>query len=272
MITHTRVRGLAAALGAVLVAVLALAGCASQTAWRQSANDPAFRPANASDFLTQTSWTLVRWTRPGGAQRAVPSNDPRNRPITLTFTRENGAPRLTGFAGCNTFVASYTVVGGQNLLLTSDPAATRMACHPADRTQVEQDFLAGLTRIAATSVDNFNNPRRLTLSLENGDILDFARRADPVAGGNTGPSKLVYVNSQRVPCDAGVMRTTCYQVRDSDNQPWQLWYGEIAGFQFQPGIIYRLRVIETPVIDPPPDMPAVQWTLDGIIEQRVVGH
>ncbi|OZI37270.1 hypothetical protein CAL29_02250 [Bordetella genomosp. 10] len=268
---YFRARGLGL-LGAILLAGLALAGCASQSAWRNSAGSPAFQPANGNDFLAQTSWTLVRWTHPGGAPRAVPSNDPRNRPITITFTREGAEPRVTGFAGCNTFTASYTVAGGQNLILTSDPAATRMACAPADRAQVEHDFLAGLIRIAATSVDDYGNPRRLSLSLANGDILDFSRRIDPVMGGSAGTPKLVYVNSQRVPCDAGVLRTTCYQVRDSDNQPWQFWYGDIAGFQYQPGSLYRLRVIETPVLNPMPDMPAVQWTLDRVVEQRVVGH
>ncbi|MFC4277095.1 META and DUF4377 domain-containing protein [Achromobacter aloeverae] len=269
MPTFNRARGL---LGVALLACVALAGCVSQSAWRNSAGSPAFQPANANDFLAQTSWTLVRWTRPGGALRSVPTNDPRNRPITITFTREGAEPRVTGYAGCNTFTSSYTVGGGQNLILTSDPVSTRMACAPADRSQVERDFLAGLTRITATSADNYGDPRHLTLSLANGDILDFSRRIDPVMGGATGATKLVYVNSQRVPCDAGVRRTTCYQVRDSDNQPWQFWYGDIAGFQYHPGIIYRLRVVETPVLNPPPDMPAVQWTLDSVVEQRVVGH
>lgn len=269
---RARARGFGAMLGAVMIAGLALAGCTSQSAWRASANSPVFQPANGNDFLAQTSWTLVRWTRPGGAVRPVPTNDPRNRPITITFTREGAEPRVTGFAGCNTFTSSYTVAGGQNLLLTSDPAATRMACMPADRAQIEHDFLAGLIHISATAADNYGDPRRLSLSLANGDILEFARRIDPVMGGSNGATKLVYVNSQRVPCDAGVLRTTCYQVRDSDNQPWQYWYGDIAGFQYQPGSIYRLRVVEQPVLNPPPDMPAVQWTLDRVIEQRVVGH
>ncbi|ALM85852.1 META and DUF4377 domain-containing protein [Bordetella sp. N] len=267
-----RGRRLSALFGAAVLASLALAGCTSQSAWRASANSPVFQPANGNDFLAQTSWTLVRWTHPGGALRPVPTNDPRNRPITITFTREGAEPRVTGFAGCNTFTSSYTVSSTQTLILTSDPAATRMACAPADRAPLERDFLAGLIRITGTSVDNYGNPRLMSLALANGDILNFERRIDPVMGGSNGATKLVYVNSQRVPCDAGVLRTTCYQVRDSDNQPWQYWYGDINGFQYQPGSIYRLRVHETPVLNPPPDMPAVQWTLESVIEQRVVGH
>jgi heat shock protein HslJ len=259
--------------GALLITGLLalLAACSTAPAQQDGAQSARYQPANASDFLAQTSWTLVRWSRIGGALRPVPHNDPRNRPITITFTHERGELRVTGFAGCNTYSSNYTVANGA-LILTAPPVATRLACYPADRTQIEQDYLAGLTRIRASAVDSYGDPRRLTLTLENGDILDFARRIDPVMGGQTGARKLVYVNSQRVACDAGVMRTSCYQVRDSDDQPWQLWYGDIVGFDFKPGIIYRLRVVESPVMNPPPDMPAVQWVLDTVVEQRVVGY
>lgn len=251
------------------LAAVALAACTTPAEKRMEA--ARYQPAYVSDFLAQTSWTLVRWSRPGGGLRSVPANDPRNRPITISFTHEGTQLRATGFSGCNTYSSNYTVSNG-NLIMTTDPVAGKMACYPADRGPVERDYLGGLTQIRATSVDSYNNPMRLSLSLANGEILDFARRIDPVMGGQEGATKLVYVNSQRVPCDAGVMRTTCYQVRDSDNQPWQLWYGDIRGFDFRPGVLYRLRVVETPVMNPAPDLPAVQWTLANVVEQRVVGQ
>ena len=37
------------------------------------------------------------------------------------------------------------------------------------------NYLASLTRIRATSVDDTGNPHRLSLSLDNGEVLDFAR-------------------------------------------------------------------------------------------------
>lgn len=257
---------LACRIGFCVLAAAGLAACSTPTT-----QQARYQPAASSDFLAQTSWVLTRWSRPGGALQAVPSDSPRNRPITISFTHERDALRVTGFAGCNTYTSSYSVANG-GLIVTSTPLAAHMPCYPADRAATEPAYLSALTRIRATAVDNYGNPQRLTLTLDDGDILDFARRADPVMGGQPGATKLVYVNSQRVPCDAGVMRTTCYQVRDSDNQPWQLWYGDIRGFDFRPGIVYRLRVVETPVINPPPDMAAVQWTLDAVVEQRVVGY
>ena len=119
--------------------------------------------------------------------------------------------------------------------------------------RLEQDFLDGLTRITSSTLDNTGNPRRLTLLLSSGDTLDFGRRIDPATGGQMGPKKLVYVDSERVPCNAGAGRAMCYQVRDSAAQPWQLWYGDITGFNFQPGVRYRLRVVEVRDPNPPAD-------------------
>ena len=144
-----------------------------------------------------------------------------------------------------------TVANGL-LIVRSRPVSTMMACNP-EAMRLEQDFLDGLTRITSSTLDNTGNPRRLTLLLSSGDTLDFGRRIDPATGGQMGPKKLVYVDSERVPCNAGAGRAMCYQVRDSAAQPWQLWYGDITGFNFQPGVRYRLRVVEVRDPNPPAD-------------------
>jgi hypothetical protein len=248
--------------------VAGLAACSSTPERAVGGQDPRFQPAAASDMLAQTGWELARWTRPGGALRPVPHASTRSRPLTVSFFHERGAPRMAGYAGCNQYSASYTVANG--LLIVRDrPVATEMACAP-DSMKLEQDFLAGMTRITASSLDNVNNPQRMTWVLSSGDTLDFGRRTDPIAGGQQGPTKLVYVNSQRVPCSAGAGRAMCYQVRDSAAQPWQLWYGDITGFRFQPGIRYRLRVVEVRDPNPPADASSVRWVLDAVVEQEIV--
>lgn len=189
-------------------------------------------------------------------------------PLTIGFIHDQGATRATGFAGCNTYSAPYTVANGQ-LIIQSNPVATMKACAPVNM-KLEQEFLAGLTRITATSFDNTSNPQRMTWALSNGDTLDFGRRLDPVAGGQVGATKLVYVNAERVPCNAGAGRAMCYQVRDTPTQPWQLWYGDITGFNFQPGIRYRLRVVEVRDPNPPADASGLRWVLDTVVEQEIV--
>jgi hypothetical protein len=59
-------------------------------------------------------------------------------------------------------------------------------------------------------------------------------------------------------------------VRDSAAQPWQFWHGEITGFHFQPGIRYRLRVVEVQDPNPPADASSVRWVLDAVVEQEIV--
>ncbi|MCY1199796.1 MAG: META and DUF4377 domain-containing protein [Achromobacter veterisilvae] len=247
---------------------IGLAACSSPPRRAADGQDPRFQPASASDILAQTSWDLARWTKPGGALRPVPHPSTHSRPLTVSFIHDQGAPRIAGFAGCNQYSASYTVANGL-LIVRDHPVSTMMACAP-DSMTLEQDFLAGMTRITASSVDSTNNPQRMTWILASGDTLDFGRRTDPIAGGQPGPTKLVYVNSERVPCSAGAGRALCYQVRDSAAQPWQFWYGEITGFHFQPGIRYRLRVVEVQDPNPPADASSVRWVLDAVVEQEIV--
>lgn len=247
-----------------------LAACSSPPMRAADGQDPRFQPASASDMLAQTSWDLARWTLPGGALRPVPHPSSSSRPITASFIHDQGSPLMTGFAGCNQYNAPYTIANGL-LIVRSHPVATMMACAPQSM-RLEQDFLAATTRITASSLDNINNPQRMTWVLSTGDRLDFGRRADPVAGGRAGPTKLVYVNSERAPCSAGAGGAMCYQVRDSASQPWQSWHGGITGFNFQPGIRYRLRVVEIPDPDPTAGASITRWVLDAVIEQEIVSR
>jgi heat shock protein HslJ len=159
-------------IACLFAAVAALSACAHPM--QADLAQARYQPAYASDFLAQTNWVLARWTRVGGALRAIPRSDGRERPITISFVHEGMQLRLAGYAGCNNYSSTYTVANG-NLIVTAAPVATHMACQRPEWNQLEQDFLASLTRIRATSVDDAGNPRRLSLSLDNGEVLDFAR-------------------------------------------------------------------------------------------------
>jgi hypothetical protein len=56
-------------------------------------------------------------------------------------------------------------------------------------------------------------------------------------------------------------------VRESPEGPWQLFYGEIIGFSYEPGIEYRLRILEDDVPNPPADGSSRRWFLDLVVEQ-----
>lgn len=80
--------------------------------------------------------------------------------------------------------------------------------------------------------------------------------------------KVVYVASEVRPCTAGVARTTCLQVRETESQPWELHYFSYEGFEHKPGVEYRLRVRGTPVANPPADASSVRWSLIEILDQK----
>jgi len=246
------------AAGAVLVA--SLSACAGP------APAPAPAPAPPTvDPYAQTGWSLVRWSAPDGRLRALPRGSSR-QPVTLVFTREQGQGRVSGFAGCNRYLGGYTAANAH--LVFTVPATTRMACIPPQRQALEQAYLAALARVNGSSLDDTAHPRELRLSTDQGETLVFERQADPIAGGQ-GVRRLVYVDSLRVPCETGGGRALCYRVRDSAGQPWQVWRGDIAGFVFQPGIAYRLRVVEVPAVPPTAADGGVRWVLDTVVEQAV---
>ena len=64
----------------------------------------------------------------------------------------------------------------------------------------------------------------------------------------------------------------CLQVRDSPDQPWRLQYGEIIGFTPEPGVEYRMRILEETGENPPADGSSKRWFLHLVVEQRDVGR
>ena len=57
---------------------------------------------------------------------------------------------------------------------------------------------------------------------------------------------------------------------DPVGEPWRLHDGEIVGFTPEPGVEYRLRILEDTVEHPPADGSSKRWFLDLVVNQRVV--
>lgn len=162
-------------LGAGLLA-LALAGCASSTGGARAQGAAAANAATSADSLAQTSWELVRWTQSAGGLRNIPHGD-NGEPIKLTFLAQGKQYRAEGFSGCNSYMGSYKLDAGK--LFIDAAAATRMACVPAERAKLENDYLRALTAIDTFTLDSGGAPRHLTFNLRGGDVLEFERRQDP---------------------------------------------------------------------------------------------
>jgi heat shock protein HslJ len=223
-----------------------LAACAGTPSKPVAGNDPA---------LSAVRWELTGWTG-----HTVPHGD-NGEPVILNFDMQDGVGRVSGRAGCNQFSAPYSIRAAGQLTIV-EAVTTRMAC-PPPAMRFEADFL---DKLQAVNNYKINGPV-LEMKTVDGQTLSFYQREKPSAAAKI---KFVYVASQKVPCSAGVMRTTCLQIREHKEDPWLLWYGNIVGFNFEPGVAYRLRILEEPVRNPPADASSIKWTLDMIVEQEVV--
>lgn len=67
------------------------------------------------------------------------------------------------------------------------------------------------------------------------------------------------INSNKASCTSTFV-TLCLMKRAGATQPWQLFYSDISGFQYQWGKLYELRVRVTKVSNPPIDAPNATYS------------
>ncbi|HUS13651.1 MAG TPA: DUF4377 domain-containing protein [Chloroflexia bacterium] len=82
--------------------------------------------------------------------------------------------------------------------------------------------------------------------------------------------KTIYVGPQRVACE-GMGPQLCYQVKETLDGPWTLFYWDIEGFKYEAGYTYQLRVEEVQLVDRPADGPGFEWTLLEVVAKRPTG-
>lgn len=77
----------------------------------------------------------------------------------------------------------------------------------------------------------------------------------------------LWVAAEKRECMA-VGPTECLQIRFHPNEEWQLFYGEILGFDYQPGKLYQIEVSEVQLAEPPMDAPDRQWVLRQVLSSH----
>ncbi len=154
-----------------------LGACASQPYNARGAVVPQamYQPAEASNPYTQTAWVLRQWSDVGNQPRKLPALQGRPAPITMVFQQGNGRREISGSVACNQYSGDYTVANSL-IILTSDLATTGHDCGTSGLRQLEQTFLEAMKHVVQTNLDDYGNPRLLTLRLADGDRLEFARQ------------------------------------------------------------------------------------------------
>ena len=84
--------------------------------------------------------------------------------------------------------------------------------------------------------------------------------------------KTIFVAAEQVDCRAGAGGPRkCLQIREDANAEWENFYDQIAGFEWQEGMEYELRVRVIPVENPPADASSVKYELIEIVNQTSIG-
>lgn len=156
--------------------MIGMAGCTGTTGHATAQGAAASNAATSADSLAQTSWELTRWVSAAGDDRPIPHGD-NGEPIQLVFLAHGQAYRVNGFAGCNRYSGVYRLQDGK--LSISIRGTTRMACAAPERAELEKSYLQALSAIRSFTLDSGGAPRHLTFNVDNGEVLEFARRQDP---------------------------------------------------------------------------------------------
>jgi hypothetical protein len=162
-------------------------------------------------------------------------------------------------SGCTSGKAPYRVVDGT--LILDDIRTTSRACTSG------QSFDSALFAALGARPAIQQASTELILASASGK-LEF--RAEPGPSAQAVP-KIIYVAASRKAC-MGNVPAMCLQTRTKATDPWGLFYDEIVDFAPQPGVEYRLRILEDPVRNPPMDAPSTREFLDTILSERVVVH
>lgn len=78
--------------------------------------------------------------------------------------------------------------------------------------------------------------------------------------------EIFYIKENLADC-TGVAPMKCMQIKRDTTEEWSYFYSQIAGFQYEPGYRYKLKVQVEDVENPPADASSKRYTLISIVEK-----
>jgi heat shock protein HslJ len=274
MTTITRIAA-AAATAALAAAGLATAPVMAQTSAGPAASAaPARRAADPAlaRALQDHTWTLQSATDAEG--RAIDAVQVPGHPFVLRF--EGARAGLRG--GCNQMVASWRL-SPHNELRFGQWAGTMKACD-TPLMNADSQMSALLAQPLQASVQPGDAPV-LRLESAGRQSLSFSGQRTPQSLYGKPKRIFMEVAAQTVPCQPGAgAPAQCLQVRELrfDEQglrigepgPWQAFYGQIEGYQHQPGVRNVLRLDRFQRSRAPADASRYVYVLDLVVESAIV--
>lgn len=197
--------------------------------------------------LSGVTWILVHTIVGGDAVVPAPTFAP------VYFQIEDGM--VAGSSGCNRFNGPVTIE--RNTIQFGPLATTRMACDE-ERMSLETTILDILS-----SATTFTFAEEM-LMLRNANGLPLASFAEA-------EEMMLFVGPETAEC-VGVAPQQCLLVKSEPDAEYEFFYDEIAGFTWEAGYEYELRVGMMEVENPPADASSRQYTLLEIVSQTQVAE
>jgi len=245
----------------ILLSILFLAACGSgETPTAVPEVMQTEVPSSASAQISISEIQKINWQwaelieNDPAAQSVV--TDPEN--YTISFF-DDGSFQVK--ADCNSGNGSYTTDGNR---IEFGPMALTMAmCLPESQHDIFLQFLG--------QVDSFGRrDGKLVFSLKNNaGEMHFQNGGVAAKPEKPMEEKTIFIGPERIPCE-GEGPQECYQVKETPEGEWQLFYDEIAGFQWEPGYIYELRVNVYQVENPPAGGSSLRYELVEVASKTLV--
>lgn len=167
----------------------------------------------------------------------------------------------TVVADCKSGMGNYTVDGSQ---ITLEPFPVTMQI--CSDESLEPQYLSLLGQVASFGMLD----GKLVFVLKDGaGEMRFQNGGMAEKPEATPEESTLFVGPERVPCE-GEGPQECYQVKETPEGEWELFYDEIEGFQWEPGFIYELRVNIYQVENPPAGGSSLRYELVEVVSKTPV--
>ena len=221
----------------------------------EAPSDPAaLQEVPVSDIQNiQWQWVELIETNPA-AQSVVP--DPEKYTVALF---DDGAYTVT--ADCKSGMGNYTTDASQ-IILEPFPVTMQICSDES----LEPQYLSFLGQVDTFGIAD----GKLIYILKDGAGEMRFQNGGLAEKPEAQPEEIsLYVGPQRVPCE-GEGPQECYQVKETPDGEWQLFYDEIEGFEWEPGYEYELRVNVYQVENPPAGGSSLRYELVEVVSKTPV--
>ncbi|MGO3892200.1 MAG: DUF4377 domain-containing protein [Paenalcaligenes sp.] len=258
------------ALTAGFVAIMGLAACSSAP----SANTTSAQQSSMSTETTLQAynWALDTVTPKGQKPKTAPAGL-EGKPLVLSFS--DNQVSVDGL--CNIMNGGYTVNGSH--ISVSNPASTMKMCSDEKVMRFEHEVGQFLPTVSQWDVNTNDATPILTLTFTDGTKWRMQGEATPETLYGGAPERIfLEVAPQREACSHGMIPNyQCLKVREItyDNNglktktgDWEFYYGDIEGYEHQPGIRNVLRINRYTRQDIPADASKYVDILDMVVESE----